>query len=90
MAFCWIFRITITNEGTARIGFDHASTVFTIEANGDGSYCNTLFVVDDETFEEDETVVFALELIGDPDVDILTSKITFIIVNNDGNQLILR
>ena len=42
-------------------------------------------MVDDSDFEANETVVFVLQLVGDPDVEILTPKITFIIIDNDGN-----
>ena len=42
-------------------------------------------MVDDPDFEANETVVFLLQLVGNPDVEILTPNITFIIIDNDGN-----
>ena len=43
-------------------------------------------MIDDPGYEANETVVFALQLVGDPDVEILTPNITFIIIDNDGNH----
>ena len=49
--------------------------------------CTVISVIDDQIFEEDETIVLTLEVITPSvSVDILTPKTTYIITDDDGKN----
>lgn len=86
--FVSIVRINITAEGTTAIGSDFGSTTYPrIDVTSNGDVCVPIFLINDQIFEEDETIVLTLEVITpDVPVDILTPKITYIITDNDGKN----
>lgn len=63
---------------------DYSITVGTITVFSDGYIHPVLFLEDDKLIEGDESIVLALEVIGDPVVEILTPKMTLIITDDDG------